>query len=319
MSASLVKIIYAVDFHGSDACFRKFLGSVPIYKPNILIGGGDIAGKAIVPIIHKGGGIYEGYLFGAKETVSTREERAKFRQAISNVGFYPLELEPEEAEELENNEEKMAKVFDKMIKDRLEEWLTLAEDYLKKEEIQFYFMGGNDDPYIVDDIIKGSSLVKNPDETKFWLDDNHEIIGLSSANMTPWKCPRDISEEELTKKIERVVSLLEKPENAIFSFHCPPYDSQLDLAPELDEKMRIKHAGGQVIMVPVGSTAVRKAIDSYQPLLTFHGHIHESAGFRRLGRTLAVNPGSEYAEGIFKGALIILDKDKVKGHMSISG
>jgi uncharacterized protein len=67
---------------------------------------------------------------------------------------------------------------------------------------------------------------------------------------------------------------------------------------------------GEPKMIPVGSTAVRDAILKYQPMLALHGHIHESSGIRKLGTTTLVNPGSEYAEGILRGALIDLDPEK---------
>jgi len=72
-------------------------------------------------------------------------------------------------------------------------------------------------------------------------------------------------------------------------------------------------------MKPVGSTAVRHFIERVQPMLSLHGHIHESPGYIRIGRTLCINAGSEYAEGILKAAIINLDRDRVKGHLLVSG
>jgi Icc-related predicted phosphoesterase len=60
-------------------------------------------------------------------------------------------------------------------------------------------------------------------------------------------------------------------------------------------------------MKPVGSTAVREAITRYQPLLSVHGHIHESKGVAKLGRTLAVNPGSSYSDGVLQAAVLELN------------
>jgi Icc-related predicted phosphoesterase len=87
----------------------------------------------------------------------------------------------------------------------------------------------------------------------------------------------------------------------------------------LDENLQIIARGGQVLTKPVGSTAVRKVIEDVQPLLTLHGHIHEAAGHTRIGKTLAINAGSEYAEGIMKAAIINLEPDRIKGHVLISG
>jgi Icc-related predicted phosphoesterase len=61
-------------------------------------------------------------------------------------------------------------------------------------------------------------------------------------------------------------------EKTIFNFHCPPYASNLDDVPEIDENLNVLNAGHS--LVPVGSTAVRRLIEEYQPLLSLHGHIH---------------------------------------------
>jgi Icc-related predicted phosphoesterase len=146
------------------------------------------------------------------------------------------------------------------------------------------------------------------------------MLSCGYSNISPWKAPRDICEEDLAKKIEGLVSQLKDPKNSILNIHCPPYDSGLDVAPLLDEKLKpIVKPGVGVVTGPVGSKAVRSAIEKHQPLLGLHGHIHESRGFAKIGRTLCLNPGSEYAEGILRAAVINLDKDRVKGYMFISG
>lgn len=68
------------------------------------------------------------------------------------------------------------------------------------------------------------------------------------------------------------------------------------------------------------STAVRDALAKYQPMLSLHGHIHESRGEARIGRTLAINPGSEYSEGVLRGAIITLSRKKgVRGYQLVAG
>ncbi len=97
---------------------------------------------------------------------------------------------------------------------------------------------------------------------------------------------------------------------AIFNFHAPPYGTGLDEAPALDDTLRPMHGGA--VMKPVGSTAVRDAINKHQPMLSVHGHIHESRAIKRMNRTLAINPGSVYGDGVLQGAVIELDKKKAK-------
>jgi Icc-related predicted phosphoesterase len=315
----LTRILYASDFHGSDAAFRKFLSAALQYKADVLITGGDITGKAMIPIVRQGGGRYLGYLFGRKEEPSTPEELEKFIQVVKNVGFYPIILEPDEAEALESDEQQMGQRFAQEMCNRVREWLTVAEEkVLGPKGIMLYFLPGNDDIYDIDAVIEEFEHVRNPDGKRYWIDDAHELVGNANANMTPWKCNRDLEEDELAVRLEEVVALLENPEQAIFDFHVPPYDSGLDVCPELDENLQIVARGGQILMKPVGSTAVREVIERVQPLLSLHGHIHESAGHTRIGRTLAINAGSEYAEGIMKAAIINLEPDRVKGHMLIS-
>ncbi len=311
-------LVYASDLHGSEAFFRKFIGAILTYKAQVGIVGGDVTGKAMVPVRHQGHGVYEGYLFGNKETARTAKELEDLKTRISNVGFYPIVLEADEARELEGDPQKMDAVFLRLMQERVGQWLALAEQHLKPQGVRLFFMAGNDDLREIDDAINASAFVMNPDGRRFQLDDHHEIVGLGAANVTPWRCPRDLEEPELLQRLERAMGLLQNPAQAVCVFHVPPYDSQLDLAPALDKDLRIEARGGQVIMKPVGSTAVRQVIEKYQPVLTLHGHIHESPGFRKIGRTLCVNAGSEYAEGIMRAALINLEKDKVKGYLPLS-
>ena len=99
----------------------------------------------------------------------------------------------------------------------------------------------------------------------------------------------------------------------------PPYDSRLDRAVELDAELRPRHHGGQPVEIPVGSTAVRDVIDEFQPLLALHGHIHESRGEARLGRTLAINSGSEYNTGRLHGVVVEVGDDAVLSHQFVVG
>jgi uncharacterized protein len=204
---------------------------------------------------------------------------------------------------------------------RIRDWLELFVEKIAPQGIHLYFLPGNDDLFSIDGVIAEfeNANVHNPDQKRYMIDDYHELIGLSNANMTPWKCNRDTEEADLAVLLDEIAGQLEHPERAIMALHVPPYDSGLDVCPELDENLQIVHRGGQILMKPVGSTAVRELIERVQPMLTLHGHIHESPGHTRIGRTLAINAGSEYAEGILKAAIINLEKDRVKGHVLISG
>jgi uncharacterized protein len=317
----ITRILYASDFHGSEAFFRKFLSAALQYKANVLVTGGDLTGKAMIPIINQGSGRYEGYLFGRKEQPSSLDELEQLKQTISNVGFYPIVLEPDEAAELEADSVKMGKRFEQEMCQRIRDWCELFVEKIGPQGTDLYLLPGNDDLFSIDDVIAefDGSHIHNPDGRKYWIDQYHEIVGMSYANITPWHCNRDVEETVLSEKLASLMAQLEQPQRSVMVLHVPPYDSEIDVCPELDENMKIVARGGQVMMKPVGSTAVKETILKVQPLLTLHGHIHEAAGHTRIGRTLAINAGSEYAEGIMKAAIINLEPDRVKGHVLISG
>jgi Icc-related predicted phosphoesterase len=314
----MTRVLYATDFHGSEAFFRKFLAAALQYKAQVLIVGGDVTGKAMVPVVHKGGGRYEGYLFNRREQPATTAELEKLKQTISNVGFYPLVLEQDEAMALESDADRMSAVFERAMCDRIRQWLALADEKLTPHGIRLYFMPGNDDLYSIDRVIDEFPSVANPDGKRLWIDDDHELIGVSNANMTPWRCARDLEEERLEARLNQVAALLERPSTALMALHVPPYDSGIDVCPELDANLKIIARGGQILMKPVGSLAVRRLIERLQPLVTLHGHIHEAPGHTRIGRTLCMNPGSEYAEGIMKADILNLERDKFTWDMLIS-
>ncbi|MEW5815380.1 MAG: metallophosphoesterase [Spirochaetota bacterium] len=317
--AKITRILYGSDFHGSEAVFRKFLAAGIQYRADILIVGGDVTGKAMVPIIHLGGGRYVGYVFGRKEEASTPEELARVKRIVNNVGFYPIAIEKDEANELEKNPDLMAKRFAAEMCQRIREWMRLAEEKLVPQHIQLFFMPGNDDLNLIDEVIAEFQDVRNPDMKHFIIGDEYELVGNSNSNMTPWACPRDIEEDELEKKLAELEHLIQDPGHTIAVLHVPPFQSGLDTCPELDGNLKIITHGGQVLMKSAGSTAVKAFIERVSPMLALHGHIHESPGHVRIGRTLAINAGSEYAEGILKAAIINLQDGGVKGHLLVSG
>ena len=194
----------------------------------------------------------------------------------------------------------------------------LAEEKLTPQKITLYFMCGNDDLYSIDKVIGEFKSIRNPDMQHFELDGGYEVVGLSNANLTPWLCARDIEEPEIAKKLEQLAGVIQNPEHTVCMLHVPPIGSGLDTCPDLDKNLKIITQGGQVVMKSAGSTAVKAFIEKVQPMLTMHGHIHESPGHVRNGRTLMINAGSEYAEGIMKAAIVNLENGKVKGHVLIS-
>jgi len=317
MPSGRLRLFFASDVHGSDACFRKFLSAADVYRADALILGGDITGKFIVPIFEEGGRYRVSFL-GEELQLEGREQLERFMRRASDAGCYPYVTKKEPWQELLLDRTKFQGLFVSLMRKRLEQWLAYAEERLKGRHVGCYIIPGNDDETAIDDLLGSSRTIVNANEKVLELAPWLQMVSLGYANLTPWRCPRDISEEELWAKLEKLLEPLSSP--AILNVHVPPYDSGIDMAPELDQEMRPKLGpGGQVLMAPVGSKAVRRAIEAYQPLLGLHGHVHEGRGFARIGRTLCLNPGSEYQEAVLRGVLVELEGAKVKDFIFTSG
>jgi len=315
---SLTRIFFTSDVHGSDVCFIKFLNAAKFYEANILILGGDLTGKMIVPVIERSDGDYDTDFLGRHQTLP-RQAKDDMLKQIRDSGYYPYETTSSEAEKLREDKRLVDELFTKVMVDGVKRWTSIAEGRLKGTGVECYISPGNDDRFEVDRILKESQIIHCPEDDVVWLDKNHEMITSSWTNHTPWHSPRETSEDTLTEMFTRMTSRVQRPGNCIFNLHVPPYNTPMDLAPELDATLKPMVKGGGMSMVHVGSTAVRKLIEKHQPLLGLHGHIHESRGFCKIGRTLCINPGSEYGEGILRGAIINLDDKKVKSYILTQG
>lgn len=306
-----LKIFFATDIHGSETCFMKFVNAGKFYKADILIMGGDITGKMLIPIVPSGSGKYSLQFLGKQMSV-TGEQLPSLDKQIRQTGYYPYPSSEEEVAKMKSDPDYVEKVFSHVMYEGLARWLSIAEERLKGTGIRCFITPGNDDQLAIDRALEENDYIINPEGSVVQLGDEYEMASTGYGNITPWNCPRDIPEEELAGKIEVMTTQVKNMETCIFNFHCPPFDSTIDVAPRLDSTLRpVVGPSGTPYMDPVGSTAVREAIEKHQPLLGLHGHIHESRGFAKIGRTQCVNPGSEYSEGYLRGALITLKKGKV--------
>ena len=314
------RIFFTSDVHGSDVCFMKFLNSAKFYQANVLILGGDITGKMIVPIVDQGNGTYAAEFLGSQQILKTPEERAALEKNIRNSGYYPYPSTPADVEKLQADKKLVDELFSKVMADGIRRWVGIMDERLNGTDVKCYISPGNDDRFDIDEVLKSTKANIYPEDQVISIDDHHEMITSGYANFTPWHSPRELSEEELAKKFEAMCSKVQNMENAIFNLHCPPHNTPIDLAPELDATLKpVVRGGGGVSMIHVGSLAVRGVIEKYKPLLGLHGHIHESRGFVKIGKTLCINPGSEYGEGILRGAVINLDEKGVKSYILTQG
>ena len=317
------RLFYTTDIHGSEICFKKFLNASKFYKTDVLILGGDVTGKLIVPIVRNPDGTFQSDFFGEHLAVKTEEEARRIESKIRDCGFYAHFCTEAENEEIQKDQKKRDALFFDIMRDTLLRWVKMAEERLKGTDTICYITGGNDDHQEVIEAFKDTEHVKNPDNKVVRIDELHEMASLGWGNPTPWKCPRDCSsEEELGERIETLVSQLEDTSNSVFNFHVPPKDSGLDEAPLLDTstyppKPVIK--SGHTVLVNVGSISVRNAIEKLQPLVVLTGHIHESRGTVKIGKSMIINPGSEYSEGIMRGVIVNLGDKKILSYQLTSG
>lgn len=313
------RIFFVSDVHGSERCFRKFLNAAKFYSANVLILGGDITGKALIPVIQVSDEKYR-LNFQGEELQVKKKDLQDYLSQLRNSGLYYFMTTPEELQKLTEDKGMIEKIFMDQMKSVLSSWVQLANERLKGTDVTCYISPGNDDKFELDSLLQDSEHVVNPENRVVEVKGGYEMITLGFANPTPWHSPREVPEEKLLEMIEALASQLKKPENSIFSLHVPPYGTELDRAPAVTSELEYQREGlGMVKMINAGSTAVRAAIEKYQPLLGLHGHIHESRGFVRLGRTLCINPGSEYGEGTLRGAIVDLEEGKVKEFMLTSG
>jgi Icc-related predicted phosphoesterase len=310
-------MLFATDMHGSEGTWRKFLNASAMMKADVAICGGDLTGKMIVPVIERSGGKYSYYLMGRSQTVDAAELEKAFK-AIRGIGYYPHQTSEQEYEEMTKSPAKVDEIFHKVMTDTMESWLHMIKEKVP-EGTQIVVCPGNDDRTLVDAVIAEHPEVVNAEGKVIQIDETHEMVSSGWVNPSPWKTAREEDDNKLEIRLEGYVSHLKDPSSAIFNFHAPPHESKLDEAPLLDKDLNPIIQGGRVIMVPVGSKAVRKMIEKYQPLLGLHGHIHESSGSMRIGRTYCVNPGSEYAEGILRAFFIELKGNEILRLQRIEG
>jgi Icc-related predicted phosphoesterase len=311
----MTRMFFCTDLHGSEICFRKFLSAGRVYEADVVLMGGDCTGKMVIPIINANGTYRCSWSDGDVE-LTDPEELEELEMRIKNNGLYPVRMSVEERDALASNPEQLKELFHRVMIDTLTGWMALAEERLAGSGLRVIVTPGNDDEFAVDEVIEASGFVEAAEGRVTRIDDDHEMLSIGWSNETPWDTPRETSEEELAKKIAALAEQIEDMESAVFNIHVPPYGSGLDNAPELRSATTMRRGG---LMKAVGSTAVRDAILEYQPMLSLHGHIHESRATQKLGRTLAINPGSSYNDWSLQGVIVDLEGKQVARQMPTQG
>jgi Icc-related predicted phosphoesterase len=313
--------LYVVsDFHASDVAWKKMLNVVRLglYEADAVFYAGDLTGKSVVPIMERDGA-WEAEVIGQSRRARTESELHELEQSIANLGFYPLQLPREQGEALRGDDAALERLFTEEIQRRMRSWLELAADRLEGTGVPVFLIPGNDDPHALDEVLAESTYCMNVDEKVAEVPGGLDVLGFGKSNSTPWHTPRETSEEMMREVIVRLAEQTRDPRRTIFLVHCPPHGSGLDVAPILDENLRPVVSAGDLLRGPVGSVGVREAIEGVQPLIGFHGHVHESPGAVEIGKTLCINPGSEAAFGVLRGYLVDVTDEGIERSFRVEG
>ncbi|HSS34315.1 MAG TPA: hypothetical protein VLL27_13650 [Solirubrobacterales bacterium] len=313
-----LRLFYAGDVHGSRVCWKKFINAAAHYPADVLVMGGDLTGKALVPIVRRGDGSHLARVIGEEREAHGATELEELEAAIATNGMYPTIVNEAEAERLRTDSAHREQVFERALLGELTLWVEFADERLAGTDTRAYVIPGNDDPWSVDAILESGAAVDACDE-QVRIVGAHEMISFGYSNRTPWDTPRELDEEEIYTRLKVLADQLENPSGAIFNIHVPPRDSSLDTAYEVDEELRYVMKGGRPHEIATGSSAVKQIIEEVQPLLSLHGHIHESKGMTKIGRTVAINPGSDYGSGHLDGCLVHLGQERVVSQYLVSG
>jgi Icc-related predicted phosphoesterase len=287
-----------------------------VYRAEVLLMGGDCTGKMVIPVVHGSNGAYRCEWGGSIVELPDGEQLTDCERQIRNSGYYPVRLEAEKFNAIAGDESRREQLFTETMLGTLRGWLALAEERFRGQGIRMIVTPGNDDEVVVDEVLREDAFIAAP-EGELMTIDGHEMLSIGWSNPTPWDTPRECAEDELRAKIDTLARQIADMPRAIFNIHVPPYGTGLDDAAELDSEQRPVRGGA--VMTSVGSTAVRDAILEYQPLLSLHGHIHESRGMQKLGRTTCINPGSVYGDWMLQGVIVDVEKDRVERYTLTCG
>lgn len=318
-----LRIFFATDLHGSEVCFRKFLAAAKAYDAQVLVLGGDLIGKGLVPLVPVDGG----HRVGAGpdgELLAGDEALRAYDRAVADRGEYCVIVDADEAAALAADEALVVEAIHAAARRRLEQWVELAGERLAGTGVRCHVTGGNDDPQELLTAIPEDGPFRYSEGRLVDLDDDGsvQLASLGLSNPTPWNTAREVPEEELLARLTELTDAVEDPARAIFNVHVPPKASGLDRCPLLDTSTYPPTPvmiSGEVQLTDAGSSAVRTALEDCQPALSLHGHIHESRGVAQIGDTLAVNPGSTYGQGVLQGAVIAWKPGSPPRHQFVSG
>ena len=311
------------DIHASERTWRKFLNAMKanVYRVDAAVIAGDLTGKALIAVVkgERGGDEWTATVLGQRRVARTEQELGELERSIADLGYYAVRVTPEERNAMEADPALVRQKFDERITERVRDWMQLAAERLDGSDVPVYLMPGNDDDFEIDPILADSPYCRNVNELVVELTPWQQLVSMGWSSPTPWSTPRELPEEEFLDRLSGLMGGVRDARKTVMMTHVPPFDSGLDTAPILSPDLRPTVSAGDLLRGPVGSTGVRRAIETFKPVLGVHGHIHESGGERRIGDTLCVNAGSESSMGILRGYVVDLSERGVERTLRVEG
>lgn len=299
-------IFHVADIHGSDVCFRKWMNAGRFYGADVLVIGGDLTGKILLPIYQRGPN--EGWTAtwqGRQVVLETRREVDELVTTARATGAYGYVTTQDEIAEIRASPDLERAVFTRLKLEALGSWVRLADERLADQRVRALVMAGNDDPPEIDEVLAASTALEDVGGRVVELAAGITMASVGESTPTPWHTPREMPDADLGSKVMETVASMPAGGTSIWNLHMPPRKTGIDEAAVLDADLRVQYTGsGEPKMQPVGSESIRDLIERTQPTLALHGHIHEGRGRYRLGRTVGANPGSQYQDGVLMGVLV---------------
>lgn len=304
-------MFFASDLHGSNVCFKKFVNSAQFYGADVLVLGGDLTGKAVIPIAEQQDGTFLTFLHGEAVTLRGKSELDDFIKKNGNMGFYPTVMSEAEYQRLKIDPDAQAELFKRLVLERVTEWAAFAAEKLKGTDIPLVAIPGNDDFHEIDEILTRAPQFDFHEMQVCEFKGGYQMLYCGGSTPTPWDTEREYSEAQFVDRFAQLIPQVTDMSRCIFNVHVPPFGTTLDACPKLDSKLQVVYEMGMPAQLHAGCQALVDVIRQHQPLLGLHGHIHEGRAKINIGKTICINPGSVYPEGILQGALIILRDGEV--------
>lgn len=306
-----VKMFFASDLHGSNVCFKKFINSAKFYGADVLVLGGDLTGKAVIPIAEQQDGTFLAFQHGQSVQITGRSELDDFVKRQGNIGFYPAVMSEAEYQSLRSDADAQAALFKRLVLERVREWAVIASEKLKGTDVPLVALPGNDDFREIDEILTQAAHFDFHEMQVCEFKGGYQMLYCGGSTPTPWDTEREYTEEQFVARFAELIPQVSDMSRCIFNVHVPPFGTALDACPKLDKNLQVVYEMGLPAQIHAGCQTLIDIIKEHQPLLGLHGHIHEGRAKINIGKTICINPGSVYPEGILQGAVITLQQGQV--------